>query len=229
MSFLWPGLQEQGSHLFSCYPLSGFADYLFPPILNQASLLCGVWQKCCCWFAPQLGWEMLRRHLMAPLEEAELRGVNPEVFQVTGKPDCLEGNNQKSTRMSAWHLVIIISFFFSCCTTALTPHLCMTGLCMKGMGTENLNPSLISAPHLPFGLKQDIHNLIYPLLKVSWGLIRPRFINNTFYMQHCTAYSQHNAGPGGKWQCSPSDRSKVSWGLLQWGLLRWLTIMTSSK
>lgn len=49
---------------------------------------------------------------MAPLEEAELRGVNPEVFQVTGKPDCLEGNNQKSTRMSARHLVIIISFFF---------------------------------------------------------------------------------------------------------------------
>lgn len=161
-------------------------------------------------------------------EKSYMRSIL-KVFQVTGKPDCLEGNNQKSIRMSARHLVIIIRFFFSCCTTALTPHLCMTGLCMEGMGTENLNPSLISAPHLPFGLKQDIHNLIYPLLKVSWGLIRPRFINNTFYMQHCTAYSQHNDGPGGKWQCSPPDRFKVSWGLLQWGLLRWLTIMTPSK
>lgn len=44
-------------------------------------------------------------------EKSYMRSIL-KVFQVTGKPDCLEGNNQKSIRMSARHLVIIISFFF---------------------------------------------------------------------------------------------------------------------
>lgn len=44
-------------------------------------------------------------------EKSYMRSIL-KVFQVTGKPDCLEGNNQKSIRTSARHLVIIISFFF---------------------------------------------------------------------------------------------------------------------
>lgn len=82
---------------------------------------------------------------------------------------------------------------------------------------EILNPSLVSAPHLPFGLEQDIHNFIYQLLKVSWGLIRHMFINNGFYMQCYMAYSWHNAKLWEQQQCSSFDTSKKSWGPLQCG------------
>lgn len=104
---------------------------------------------------------------MAPLGEAELREVNPEGISGNREARLLGGKQPEEHQNERMAPGNHHQLFFSCCTTALTPHLCMTGLCTKGMGTENLNPSLISAPHLPFGLKQDIHNLIYPLLKVS--------------------------------------------------------------